>query len=187
MYPVVLEAGPIWLREFAAEDAPAVQHFTGDLDVVQHMPLGPTDPGGAVEYVAELCLQAERPERDSYTLAIVERDGPVVGAAALTIDSRSHRRGELGYLLRRDRWGLGYGALAAEAMMRFGFEQLGLYRVWAVCDPDNAASQRVLEQIGMQREGVLRGDMMIRDQRRDSVMYARLADDPGPGPEGAYL
>jgi RimJ/RimL family protein N-acetyltransferase len=45
---------------------------------------------------------------------------------------------------------------AARAVVDWALGQPGIYRVWAVCDVENAASTRVLEKVGMQREGVLR-------------------------------
>ncbi|MDH3708043.1 MAG: GNAT family N-acetyltransferase, partial [Acidimicrobiia bacterium] len=167
-----------WLREFDQADAPAVQRWTGDPDVVRYVPLDRTDPAGAESYVAGLVAESAAVERSAYTLAIVERaSAEAVGAVALTIDSRRHRRGELGYLLRRDRWGQGLATEAAALAVSFGFSDLGLHRIWAVCDPDNAASGRVLTKIGMTREGLLRDDLLVDGGWRDSVIYAALADE----------
>lgn len=178
VYPVTIEGDRVWLREFDRADAGAVQRWTGDPDVVRYVPLDRTDPDGAEAYVAGLVAEAAAVERNAYTLAIVERaSAEPVGAVALTVDSRRHRRGELGYLLRRDRWGHGLATEAAALVVAFGFADLGLHRIWAVCDPDNAASGRVLTKLGMSREGVLRDDLLIDGGWRDSVIYAALATE----------
>lgn len=58
-----------------------------------------------------------------------------------------------------------------------GFEQLELERVAATCDPENLASARVLEKAGLRYEGRLRGNVVARGRRRDSLMYAILRSD----------
>ena len=65
-------------------------------------------------------------------------------------------RAELGYVLARPRWNQGYTTEAARAVVDWALAQPDLGRVWAVCDVENAASARVLENLGMRREGLLR-------------------------------
>ena len=52
-----------------------------------------------------------------------------------------------------------------------------MHRIFAYCDVDNIASARVLEKTGMQREGLVRHDVLMRGQWRDSYLYAILEDD----------
>lgn len=63
----------------------------------------------------------------------------------------------LGFLVKRDYRGRGYATEAARAVVDYGFEQLGLARILAGCDPENEASRRVLEKIGMRTVGLRRG------------------------------
>jgi RimJ/RimL family protein N-acetyltransferase len=150
----------------------------GDAEAVRYVPLGPLDPAGAVDYVEQLIAEAKRTPRDGYTLAVVERaTGVVVGSAALGIDSRAHRRAELGYILRRDRWGRGYATEAAGLLVDFAFDRLGMNRVWAVCDPENPGSTRVLEKCGLMCEGRLRQDLLVHGLWRDSLLYSVIAAD----------
>jgi [ribosomal protein S5]-alanine N-acetyltransferase len=65
-------------------------------------------------------------------------------------------RAEIGYVLGRSFWRRGYMTEAAHAVVQWALSQAEIYRVWAVCDVDNAASAKVLEKIGMRREGILR-------------------------------
>ncbi len=71
----------------------------------------------------------------------------------------------------------------------FAFDRLGVYRLWAVCDPDNLASRQVLRKIGMRVEGVMRGDLLVRDERRDSLLHAMVVTDlvAGRHGPGVYL
>ncbi|HEX7094524.1 MAG TPA: GNAT family N-acetyltransferase [Acidimicrobiales bacterium] len=189
MYPVQLEGAAVLLREFRSTDAPAALAWTGDPEAVRFVPLGPLDANGAVDYVEQLVAESRREPREGYTLAIVERaTGEVVGSVALGIDSRVHRRAELGYIVRRDRWGRGYATEAASLVIDFAFERLAMHRVWAVCDPDNPASLRVLEKCGMRCEGRLRDDLLVHGTWRDSLLYAVIADDRRGGDDpGQYV
>ena len=54
---------------------------------------------------------------------------------------------------------------------------LGLHRVWATADPENVASIRVLEKLGMRREGVLRRNVFVRGAFRDSAVYSVIEDE----------
>jgi ribosomal-protein-alanine N-acetyltransferase len=59
---------------------------------------------------------------------------------------------ELVYALTKDNWRQGFATEAAQACLRFAFEELQLERIVAVTRPGNVASQRVLEKIGMRYE-----------------------------------
>jgi RimJ/RimL family protein N-acetyltransferase len=63
---------------------------------------------------------------------------------------------ELGWRLRRDRWGRGLATEAALAMGDFAFDRLGANELYAVCHPDNAASTQVMARLGMRDDGLQR-------------------------------
>jgi RimJ/RimL family protein N-acetyltransferase len=63
---------------------------------------------------------------------------------------------DLGYALARRWWRQGLMSEAVTAMIEWALAQPTIYRVWATCDADNVASARLLERVGMEREGVLR-------------------------------
>lgn len=114
--------------------------------------------------------------RAVYRLAAVEGDR-LVGMGTLTVESAPHRRGEIGYVLAADHWGRGLGTEVAGLLLRLAFEQVGLHRVEATTRPDHVASCRVLEKVGMRREGVSRHHFLVRGSWWDSVRYAILATD----------
>ena len=89
-----------------------------------------------------------------YSWVLTQRgDDRLVGMVGIRIDGS---KVELGYVLARPHWGRVYMPEAVRAVIEWALEQEGIYRVWAVCDVENSASVRVLEKVGMQREGVLR-------------------------------
>ena len=101
----------------------------------------------------------------------------LIGLVRLGIVAPEFLGGEVGYGLRVDRWGQGLTTEAVRLVIGFGFEQLGLHRIVALCDPDNVGSRRVMEKVGMQPEGRLRQDMRSQGRWRDSLAYAILEDE----------
>jgi RimJ/RimL family protein N-acetyltransferase len=63
---------------------------------------------------------------------------------------------------------------AARAVLRFGFTELKLHRIFATCRPANIGSARVLEKLGMQREGHFRQHRWMKGAWHDSYLYAIL-------------
>jgi [ribosomal protein S5]-alanine N-acetyltransferase len=95
-------------------------------------------------------------ERHGFSLwAVTERgSGAVIGDCGLILFAHRGPEIELGYRLAKPYWGKGYATEAAAAWVAHGFEELGLPRIVAVTHPENAASQRVLEKVGMRFEGM---------------------------------
>lgn len=63
-------------------------------------------------------------------------------------------------------------------MITFGFDTLKLHRIYATCDPRNIGSSKVLEKVGMAKEGILRENMLMKDGIwRDSFLYSVLKQE----------
>jgi RimJ/RimL family protein N-acetyltransferase len=165
------------LREFLAGDHAAVHAFACDTEVARYTDWGPNSRHDTTAFLGEVVQDSRGLPRSRFALAVVDRESDVlVGSAELQITSGFHKRGELGYALHRLWWGRGYASeAAAAALLRFGFDELGLHKISATCDPDNAASARVLTKIGMQREGHLREHLHLRGRWRDRLIYAALS------------
>ncbi len=168
------------LRDFVAADWEAVQEYACLPEVVRYMPWGPNSEADTRDFVDRaLAAQAVTP-RVNYELAVVWREsGKLIGGCGLTVQSPTHRVGEIGYCLRPDFWRRGCITEAAGALLALGFEQLQLqlHRIQASCDPENPASRRVLEKVGMQLEGRLRQNLQLRGQWRDSLLWSLLEHD----------
>jgi RimJ/RimL family protein N-acetyltransferase len=81
----------------------------------------------------------------------------------------------IGYVAARAHWGKGYVSEATRAIIDWAFQQQSIYRVYATTDIENVASQRVLEKVGMECEGILRKYIVhpnIGNVPRDSYLYA---------------
>ncbi|MEO6086983.1 MAG: GNAT family protein [Umezawaea sp.] len=97
-------------------------------------------------------------------------DGDIVGSAELKL--RGPSTGEIAYAVHPRLWAR--GTAAARELLRMGFCEHGLHRISGTC---YLASAAVLRKIGMRYEGRMRGTACVRDGRRDSDLYAILADD----------
>ena len=95
--------------------------------------------------------------------------------------AREWQTAEIAYVVASFARGRGLATDALELLSRWAFDQLGLERLQLRVDPDNAASLRVAEKAGFQREGLLRSCFVVRGRRIDSVLYSRLPGDPSPG------
>ena len=84
---------------------------------------------------------------------------------------------DIGYVISRNYWNRGYTTEAANSVVDWASNLEFVYRVWAVCDVENIASSRVLEKIGMQREGILRRYIVhpnVSSEPRDCFVYSKV-------------
>jgi RimJ/RimL family protein N-acetyltransferase len=89
----------------------------------------------------------------------------------------SEGQAEVGYVLHPAHYGHGYATEAVAALLRLGFEDLGLHRVVARCDARNTASARVMERSGMRREAHLVQSEFIKGEWTDELIYAILRSE----------
>lgn len=95
--------------------------------------------------------------RLNYFLAAVRKDtGEIVGEGVLKIVNPAERQGEIGFGVAPKHWAQGFGAEIASAVLEAGFQHFRLHRIAAQCSPDNKGSIRIMQKLGMAREGLLR-------------------------------
>ena len=144
------------LRRFDPErDSGPMLGVYGDPEVMRFIP-GGTYPNveGVRTRLTRYAL--EHDGRGFSFWAVVEREsGEVIGDAGFGV-FRDTGDVELGYTLKRDRWGRGYATEAARACLAAGFAHLDVARIVALVDEANARSARVAERIGMARIGTVR-------------------------------
>lgn len=172
---VIIRTERLILRDFDEKDWQAVHRYASDPEVVRYMDWGPNTKMETKVFISRaIAYQKEKPRRN-YALAIIlKAEDRLVGGCGLHVVNLDNREGWLGYCLNRYFWRQGYATETAKALLRFGFQQLGLHRIYATTDPANMASVHVLEKIGMQREGYLREHKLVKGRWRDSLLYAIL-------------
>lgn len=111
---------------------------------------------------------------DHHVFAIILREGgDLVGAIGLEAKP-DHGRAEIGYWVGVPYWNRGYVTEAARAVLGFGFESLGLHRIFAMHFTRNPASGRVMQKLGMKHEGTLREHEKKWDVFVDCEVYGIL-------------
>ena len=117
-----------------------------------------------------------RAEGDWLSAAAVLRDtGDVVCDVVLHWASETHKQGEIGFIAHPAHQGHGYTTEAAQPLLAFAFETLGLHRVIGRLEPRNAASARVLEKLGMRREAHFVENEWVKGEWQSELVYAMLA------------
>ncbi len=166
------------LRDFIHDDWPAVLAYQRDpryLRYTQWIDRSPTDVQRFVQMFLE--QQQVRP-RLKYQLAVVLKfSGQLIGNCGIRLHEDEAYRADIGYELSPQHWGHGYATEAARAILRFGFTQLNVHRIWAWCIAENTASAHVLEKLGMQYEGRLRETEYFKNRWWDSLVYAILKEE----------
>lgn len=182
---VALETRHLVVRELGDGDAAAVQDYAGGAGVVRHLDWGPNTLEDTLRFLSLARASRNAVPRTAYHLAIVLKAADrLIGGCRLDIHSAAGRSADLGYVLHPRHWGHGHATEATRALVDFGFGRLALHRIWATCDVDNHASARVLEKVGMRREGHLRQSVRRRGAWRDTYLYAILEADWRSGPAG---
>lgn len=168
-----LETDRLIIREFTMEDARAVHEYACNGEILAYMAWGPNTEGETLAFVEKCIMMQHQQPRTVYEVAVtLQENGRLIGGISLYLSS--HRQGELGYCFNPLYWGQGYATEAAEAMLRFGFEELNLHRIYATCRPSNTGSAKVLERIGMRYEGHLREAAYYKGNWQDSLQYSIL-------------
>ena len=167
------------LRPFEPGDVDDVWAYQRLPEVARHMLRVPWDRDGAAAFVRLVMAEtAITGAGDALTFAVVlPGSGTVIGEISLHVYSLLHLSGELGYAFHPRHQGKGFATEAAEALLRHGFDELGLHRVVAKCSVRNAASARLMERLGMRREAHLIGVRLLNGVWRDEFVYAILADE----------
>jgi len=129
-----------------------------------------------VRAIADFLEQRHQSFRQHYEF-MVTVEGDRAGFCGLNIESQEFKRASIAYGYLPKVWGNGIGTEAADRLMQFGFDRLGLVRIQATAHPDNIASHRVAEHIGMKYEGRLSKYAFAHNEWRDSLLFACTIDD----------
>lgn len=148
------------LVPFTEAHVPGLNAMNADPEVMRYI-------SGRAETLAETAAMVERVQRRwaefgySWWSFIERHTGEIVGAGALQNLRRTASPEpdpkcplEIGWRLRRDRWRQGLASEAAKAIAEFAFGTVRAAELYAVCDPENTASARVMQGLGMQDHGL---------------------------------
>ncbi len=166
------------LRPLLEADFDHVHAYSSDTEVVKFMQWGPNTVEQTRNFMNACFANQKTDPRVTYDFAVVLADtAEFVGSITLRLLKEGSPLGEIGYCYSRASWGQGYASEAAEAVMRFAFDQLGMQKVSATCDPLNFGSAKVLQKAGMKLEGFLRKHINMKGQWRDTLLFGCARED----------
>ncbi len=176
------------LRKFTLDDMDAVQSYASVRENILYMGWGPNTLEDTKAFIQSAIAAAEEDPCQNYQYAVVlDATGQLIGGCNLLL---SGKKAEVGWILHRDYWKQGYGPELGKALLAFGFDELSLHRIISYCDAENYGSYRVMEKIGMRREGLFlksRPANKLSDQEYgDELAYAILKEEWDAQKEIAY-
>lgn len=167
-----IETARLRIRPFTLDDWPAVHAYTSDPVVMLYMDEGVMDAQQTRQFVSE------NAGTDARRYAVILKSEDCLIGHMPFLDWYGQRTYEIGWVLHPRYHRQGYTTEAAAALLRYGFETLGLHRVIATCQPENTPSWRVMEKLGMRREAHFRRCLYRDDETWwDEYFYALLEDE----------
>jgi ribosomal-protein-alanine N-acetyltransferase len=150
-----LETPRLWLRRFTMDDLDAYhERIYDDADVMRYLPPGTVRPREDAERVLQFFIEYWNDHPFGVWAVVEKASGAMIGQAGLLHFREYPDEVEVLYALGKAWWGKGYATEAGRASVRYGFEVAGLELIYAVAYPENRASQRVMEKIGMASQGL---------------------------------
>lgn len=171
----VLETERTMLRRFKTSDVQDLYEYLSDEDVVRFEPYD-------VQTIDEVQEEAQRRVEDGKFWAVcLKENGKVIGNVYFA--KQDFDTWELGYVFNKKYQGQGYATESARRLIEYGIENWGIRRIVAMCSPLNIPSWKVMEKLGMRREGhLLQNIYFKRDEKGqpiwlDTYQYGLLASE----------
>lgn len=160
------------LRPFTIDDLDEVWAYQRLPEVARHLRWEARSREQSRTSVTQMTRETTLDKDGDCLCLAVTLTGAVIGQVELTLLSTEHRQGELGYVFNPAHHGKGYAAEAARALLRLGFEEVGLHRVIGRCSAANNGSATLMARLGMRREAHFVHSMYVKDTWRDEYVYA---------------
>lgn len=172
-----IEAARVSLRHLEKADTAALFEIFSNRKAMRFWSSPPFQKRAEAErLLAEIHDYWQRKTLFQWGIAL-KSDDQIIGTTTLFQLDEKNRRAEIGYILNRRFWGFGYVNEALNALFEFAFGEMNLHRIEADVDPRNAASVRVLEKLGFQKEGYLRERWLVGGEIQDALFYGLLKSD----------
>jgi aminoglycoside 6'-N-acetyltransferase len=174
--PFPLETKRLILRPFQESDLESFAAYRSDPDVARFQSWAtPYSMEQAAAFIQE--LQQSRPgtpgDWDQVALEL-KATGQMIGDCAFYVLAEEPRQAEIGFTLAQSFQGYGYAREAVIRLLDYLFGELNLHRVRANCDVDNLGSIKLLESLGMRREGHFVQSLWFKGRWSSEYWYAIL-------------
>ncbi|KFF17101.1 GNAT family N-acetyltransferase [Flavobacterium hydatis] len=169
-----LETERLLLRRVTNEDTNEIIALRSNPETMKYIPRPLTKTNEqALEHVAQIDSTIETNE--GITWGVTLKGNPrIIGMIGYYRIKPAHFRAEIGYILLPEHHGKGIIPEAVKTVIDYGFNEMKLHSIEAVIDPDNFASERVLQKIGFVKEGHLKEVEFYEGRFLDSVIYSLI-------------
>lgn len=173
-----LETKRLILRTWEEYDCKAVHAYASDIENTKYMVWGPNDTEEQSQnFITRQLSEYIKEPITNYTFAVVHKQSnSVIGGCNIHM-VRDFDQAGIGWILNKNYWKQGLGTESAHELVRFGFEDLKLHRIYATCDSENYSSYRLMENCGMRKEGHTIQNRYARGEWRDEIHYAILSNE----------
>ncbi len=174
-----LESDRLVLKELSWYYLKSIHFLYSNPEVDQFNTIGiPKSIDDTREIIRDVIEDKGKDKRTKYSWVILIKSGSIfLGEIGLNLAPERFRMAEIYYNLVPDRWGRGFATEAARRILDFAFYELNLHRIIAGVATGNTGSIRVLEKLGMKREGMHRDILPIRGEWKDNFSYAILENE----------
>ena len=169
----ILETARLRLTPLVAEDARNIFPLMRDAEVMAFWDMPEGDDPDLIDSIVEGQVEEMAAGRAIYWAMRALADGQFIGTCDLSEIDRRHHRAEVGFMLGRDAWGQGYALEAMQAVLAHA-AATGLRRLLARTHLGNRRSDSLLEKLGFEEEGLLRGHVLRDGERRDCRLFGLL-------------
>src|SRR6185437_1938143 len=174
----LLETTRLRLRRFRDDDCALFMAYRNDPEVARYQSwegITESEARALIQEVKE--IQPWTPGEWLQIAIELKETGRLVGDCAFKIEEEDERQAEIGYTLARAYQGRGIASEAVSCVLEYAFTSLGLHRVTAITDCENAASVALLERLGLRREGHFRQNVWFKGRWGDEYLYAMLQEE----------
>jgi RimJ/RimL family protein N-acetyltransferase len=176
-----LATARLTLREFHPNDWEAVWRYQSHPDYLRYYAWEGRTPEEVQAFVQMFIGWQGVQPRLKYQLAVeLGETGTLIGNCGIRREAAGATEADIGFEFDPAHWGKGYATEAARELVRFGFEELGLHRVWSWCIAENEASARVLMKAGLREEGRQRDKEFFKGRWWDVRLFGMARPHPPP-------
>ncbi|MGG0290837.1 GNAT family N-acetyltransferase [Bacillus pacificus] len=166
-----IKAERLLIRKFEFKDWEAVHEYTSDSDVMKYIPEGVFTEEDTRNFVNK--NMGENAEN----FPVIQIDENILIGHIVFHKYFGEHTYEIGWVFNPKYFNKGYASEAAKAILKYGFKEMKLHRIIATCQPENTPSYRVMEKIGMRREGYFKKCIPHGNEWWDEYYYAILEEE----------
>jgi RimJ/RimL family protein N-acetyltransferase len=170
----IIETKRLILRGPKTKDLESVYDIHSDPEVMRYYGVLPYDSTEKAQKHLDWLSSLHKENKGLRPIITLKDEDTYIGDVGYYDYEKKHNRAEIGYILGKDYWGNGIMSEALEAMLSYGYNEMGLNRVQALIDPRNTSSLRVAEKQGFTYEGTFRDYELEYGAYIDLDMYSLL-------------